>query len=177
MRGARGVAHRLLADGLAAELCFREAKQTHRFQRDLPGLACELECRGGARLRFLEFAAAHLHECESVACLRLEGGRLRAIREREHRAGVRGGTREVALRDVAFRAEVEQGESLVGLDARRGQRLAGERDGLRVLSRPREIVNALADGSRLACARLRRAPRVGTLSLLRIRHQPRGLPA
>ncbi len=121
-RRARHCAPRLRDDRPAAKLCFGQAKQAHRLER-------RLACSGAlpsAQRRPL--ASAFLNSprriCTSavpIARLRLEGGRLRAVREREHRVRVGGGAREIALRDEAFRAKVEQVEPARDARACRGQ--------------------------------------------------------
>jgi hypothetical protein len=93
---------RLLKIYLASELRFGEPKQAHRFEPNLFALARRLQRGIGSSERSLQIAAAHLHQREAVARLRLGSSRLGAIRKVEHLGRVRAGARQVALCDEAF---------------------------------------------------------------------------
>ena len=75
----------------------------------------------------------------------------------DYRDRVRAGARQVALRDEAFRAKVEQLEPCGDVKSGFRKRLPGDLDRLRVLARPREVTETLDQRRLRDSARLDRA--------------------
>ena len=118
--------------GVGPELGFAQAQQRDRFQYGLTRTDGRLHGFLRRRQRVVRASGADFDVRTPIERLRHHRRLLRATRDVEHRLGVGARGIEVAGRDVAFGAQVEEVEPIGRCDAGRGQRGAGEFDRFRV---------------------------------------------
>ncbi len=131
-----------------APLRFGQVGEGHRRCRRLPALARGFQGGGGRRDCTLGIALPDLHQCLAVQRLRSKRQRLCGLGKTQHRRGIFACAAEVALRDVAFRAQVKEIESGGDAQTGRGQRNCGPFDGLDMLAGPRQVADLLGCGNR-----------------------------